>query len=61
MDSAALIKRLKAAGWKHVGTTGSHWHFNHPDQAMKLTVPHPKKDLGTGLVTQIMRKAGLKP
>ena len=61
MDSRALISRLEAAGWKHVGTTGSHWHFKHHDAQNKLTVAHPKKDLGKGLVAQIFRKAGLKP
>lgn len=60
MDSKALISLLEAEGWRHVGTTGSHWHFKHPGMPNKLTVPHPKKDLGQGLVAQILRKGGLK-
>jgi len=29
---------------------GSHHHFKHPSKADLITVPHPKKDLGKGLV-----------
>jgi len=28
--------------------------------ARHLSVPHPKKDLGTGLVQKILKQAGLK-
>jgi predicted RNA binding protein YcfA (HicA-like mRNA interferase family) len=57
VDSRTLITQLEALGWQHVGTTGSHWHFKHPDRRHKLSVPHPRKDLGKGLVAQILRKA----
>ncbi|MBM3338321.1 MAG: type II toxin-antitoxin system HicA family toxin [Betaproteobacteria bacterium] len=32
--------------------------FVHAAKAGHLTVPHPKKDLGTGLVQKILRQAG---
>jgi len=43
MDSAKLIKRLKADGWFLVGVVGSHHHFKHASKPGKVTVPHPKK------------------
>jgi predicted RNA binding protein YcfA (HicA-like mRNA interferase family) len=39
---------------------GSHHIFKHPTIAGHLTVPHPKKELGKGLVHKIMKQAGLK-
>jgi predicted RNA binding protein YcfA (HicA-like mRNA interferase family) len=34
--------------------------FIHPSKSGHLTVPHPKKDLGTGLIQKILKQAGLK-
>jgi len=45
MDSAKLIKRLKADGWFPVGIVGSHHHFKHATKPGKVTVPHPRRDL----------------
>jgi len=58
-DSRKLIAELEKDGWKHVATTGSHYHFKHPARVGKVTVPHPKKDLPIGTVRQIYRQAGL--
>ena len=60
MDSAHLIKQLKADGWFHVHTVGSHQQFKHPTKPGKVTVPHPKKDLPIGTVRNILKQAGLK-
>jgi predicted RNA binding protein YcfA (HicA-like mRNA interferase family) len=38
---------------------GSHHVFRHPHKAGHVTVPHPKKDLGKGLVNAIRKQAGL--
>jgi len=57
MDSKTLITTLKADGWFHVGTVGSHHHFKHAVKAGKVTVPHPKKDLAKGTVKSIFRQA----
>ncbi|WP_353367502.1 type II toxin-antitoxin system HicA family toxin [Acidovorax sp. FG27] len=59
MNSAALIKELKANGWVLVHTVGSHHQFKHPNKAGKVTVPHPKKDLPVGTVKSIRKQAGL--
>ncbi|MDP4527770.1 type II toxin-antitoxin system HicA family toxin [Alkalimonas delamerensis] len=53
------MKELKAAGWVLVRVKGSHHQFRHPDHVMPLTLPHPKKDLGKGLVQKIRKQAGL--
>ena len=60
MNSKDLIKRLSADGWVLRGSKGSHHVFNHPTKLRHLSVPHPKKDLGTGLVQKILKQAGLK-
>ena len=59
VKSSDLIKELEADGWQLVRTKGSHHHFRHPEKTGTITVPHPKKDLGTGLVKAIRKSAGL--
>ncbi len=59
VKSADLIRELKAAGWVQVRVRGSHHVFRHPNRPGHLVVPHPKKDLGTGLVAAIRKQAGL--
>ncbi|MCP1572013.1 putative RNA binding protein YcfA (HicA-like mRNA interferase family) [Herbaspirillum rubrisubalbicans] len=60
MDSATLIKRLKADGWYWVHTVGSHHQFKHRTKPGKVTVPHPKKDLPLATQNSILKQAGLK-
>lgn len=48
MDSRAIIQALKAAGWQHVATKGSHHQFKHPTLPGRVTVPHPKRDIPAG-------------
>jgi predicted RNA binding protein YcfA (HicA-like mRNA interferase family) len=55
-----LIRDLKKAGWQEVRCVGSHHQFKHPSKPDLITVPHPKKDLGKGLVHKIRKLAGLK-
>jgi predicted RNA binding protein YcfA (HicA-like mRNA interferase family) len=57
MHSRDIVRRLEAEGWVLVATRGSHCQFKHPHQAGRVTVPHPKKDLGVGLVRSIYRQA----
>lgn len=42
------------------GVKGSHHVFSHPTRGGHISVPHPKKDLGTGLVEKLLKHAGLK-
>ena len=60
MTSADIIKKLKAAGWQLNRIKGSHHIYTHPVNGGHISVPHPKKDLGIGLVKKLMAQAGLK-
>uniref|UniRef100_UPI003340BDFC type II toxin-antitoxin system HicA family toxin n=1 Tax=Castellaniella defragrans TaxID=75697 RepID=UPI003340BDFC len=60
MDSKELTKLLERDGWKLRGVKGSHHIYHHPDRPGHISVPHPKKDLGIGLVNKLLRQAGLK-
>ena len=60
VNSRELIRLLEADGWRLVRVRGSHHQFAHPTKRGTVTVPHPRKDLGTGLVAAILRQAGLK-
>ncbi len=55
MNSVELIRLLEEAGFRLVSIRGSHHKYRHPDGRVTI-VPHPKKDLGTGLVRKILRK-----
>jgi predicted RNA binding protein YcfA (HicA-like mRNA interferase family) len=60
MKSANLIKILEQDGWTLRRTKGSHHVFKHPSKPGHVVVPHPKKDLGIGLVQAILKQAGVK-
>jgi predicted RNA binding protein YcfA (HicA-like mRNA interferase family) len=60
MNSKELIKVLEKDGWVLRGSKGSHHVFNHPHKAGHITVPHPKKDLGIGLVQKLLKQAEMK-
>ena len=59
-NSRELIRVLMAHGWVLNRSKGSHHVFTHPDKGGHITVPHPKKDLGVGLVRNILKQAGIK-
>ena len=60
MSIAELIREIKAAGWMFDRVNGSHHVFTHPTRSGIVVVPHPKKDLGKGLVKAIRKQAGLE-
>ena len=60
MDSKELIKRIEAEGWILRSVKGSHHIYTHPSRPGHISVPHPKHDLGPGLVYKVMKQAGLK-
>ena len=60
MRSSDIIKQLETDGWVLRSMRGSHHVFNHPSRTGHISVPHPKKDLGTGLVPKLLKQAGLK-
>jgi predicted RNA binding protein YcfA (HicA-like mRNA interferase family) len=60
MSSAYIIKRLQDDGWVLRGIKGSHHVFTHSTKPGHISVPHPRKDLGIGLVNKLLKQAGLK-
>ena len=60
MNSHDLMAELKADGWTLDRVNGSHHVFKHATKPGTVVVPHPKKDLGKGLVSAIRKQAGLK-
>jgi predicted RNA binding protein YcfA (HicA-like mRNA interferase family) len=60
MKSKELIARLKKAGWVLRGVKGSHHVFVHPHKPGHLSVPHPRNDMGVGLVQKLLKQAGLE-
>lgn len=60
MTSADLIREIKKAGWVLERVQGSDHVFKHPTRPGVVVVPHPKKDLGKGLVKTIRKQAGLE-
>jgi predicted RNA binding protein YcfA (HicA-like mRNA interferase family) len=60
MNSKQIIKQLEADGWTLRGVKGSHHIFTHPSKPGHISVPHPKQDLGVGLVHKLLKQAGLK-
>ena len=62
-NSRDIIRRLEREGWTLVRVTGSHHVFKNSATGETLVVPHPKKDLGKGLVRAIYiyKGAGWKP
>ncbi len=59
MKSADLIRELTQAGWTLDRVRGSHNVFKHAHRPGHVVVPHPKKDLGKGLVAAIRKRAGI--
>lgn len=61
MTSREFIRELEAAGWKEVRVNGSHHMFKNAaaPQLGTLSVPHPKKELGEGLLKKLRKQAGL--
>jgi predicted RNA binding protein YcfA (HicA-like mRNA interferase family) len=56
-SSRDIKQRLERDGWILQRITGSHHVFRHPQTNETIVLPHPKKDLGTGLVRKIYRQA----
>jgi predicted RNA binding protein YcfA (HicA-like mRNA interferase family) len=60
MNSNELIRKFEAAGWVLRSVKGSHHIYVNPATGAHISIPHPKKDLGTGLVHKILKQAGLE-
>jgi predicted RNA binding protein YcfA (HicA-like mRNA interferase family) len=59
MRSTDVIRELLQAGWFLERVRGSHHVYRHRTRPGIMVVPHPKKDLGKGLVGKIRKQAGV--
>jgi predicted RNA binding protein YcfA (HicA-like mRNA interferase family) len=59
-SSREIIRLLEDDGWYEVRVTGSHHHFKHMEKSGIVTLPHPKKHIGKGLLNSILKQAKLK-
>lgn len=59
-SSREVIQMLEDDDWYEVRITGSHHHFKHATRPGIVTVPHPKKQIGKGLLNSILKQAQLK-
>lgn len=60
MKSSDLVRELERDGWVLDRVKGSHHVFTHPTKPGHLSVPHPRKDLGKGLLGKLRKQAGLQ-
>jgi predicted RNA binding protein YcfA (HicA-like mRNA interferase family) len=59
-NSRDIKRRLEKEGWVVERITGSHHVFKHPQTGNTVVLPHPKKDLGPGLIHSIYKQANWK-
>jgi len=59
MTSTDLTRDMQKVGWRLDRVNGLHHVYKHPDRPRIVVVPHPKKDLGLGLVKAIRKQAGI--
>ena len=59
MKSADLIKGVENAGWRLDRVRGSH-HVFRKEGMRPVVIPHPKKQLGKGIVAAIRKAAGIE-
>ncbi|MGZ8417644.1 MAG: type II toxin-antitoxin system HicA family toxin [Methyloceanibacter sp.] len=60
-NSRDIKRRLEDEGWIVTRIKGSHHILRNPKSGTIIVLPHPKKDLGIGLVRKIYRQAGWQP
>lgn len=59
MKNADLIKEVENAGWRLDRVRGSH-HVFRKEGMRPVVIPHPKKQLGKGIVAAIRKAAGIE-
>ncbi|HIY71985.1 MAG TPA: type II toxin-antitoxin system HicA family toxin [Candidatus Luteimonas excrementigallinarum] len=59
MKGADLIKEVENAGWRLDRVRGSH-HVFRKEGMRPVVIPHPKKQLGKGIVAAIRKAAGIE-
>ncbi len=60
LAARAIMQKLLRAGFRYLYTKGSHYFFQHPVTKKMTSVPmHGGKDIGRGLLSKILKQAGL--
>ena len=60
-NSRDIKRRLEHEGWTVIRISGSHHVLRNPQSGAIIVLPHPKKDLGIGLVRKIYKQARWQP
>ena len=60
LNSSELIRLVESDGWVLRRVRGSHHQFRHPEKPGLVTIPHPRKDMPKGTVSNILRQAGIR-
>lgn len=60
MKPKELIKLLEKAGFVAKGQNGSHRKMFNPDSKVTVSVPIHAREMKKGILSDIMKKAGLK-
>lgn len=58
-SSREIIRILRRAGWMPVRQKGSHLQLAHPGKPGLVTVPHPRREIGSKTLRTILKQAGL--
>lgn len=56
LSAEELIRILKKMGFKEIRQRGSHRYFKHPDGRATVVPMHPGRDIGRGLLRNIIRE-----
>lgn len=59
MTGKELIKRMKKCGWKLDRINGSHYILVNREKTVSVPV-HGSKDLPSGILSKLLKEAGLK-
>ena len=59
MTGKEIVKKLKAAGWKHTSTRGSHYRMEKKGYRSVPVPVHSNRDLGIGLIKAIEKQTSV--
>jgi predicted RNA binding protein YcfA (HicA-like mRNA interferase family) len=60
VKSKDLIKEFTRDGWFLHRVNGSHHIYKHPRKTGHISIPHPKSDLGVGLIAKLREFAAIQ-
>ena len=60
-SSRDIKRRLEQDGWVIEDQRLANHIFRYPSSGAIIVLPHPRKDLGVGLVRKIYKQAGWQP